>query len=259
MVRDEIKNLTQSEVLKNANNLTDEELKYHGIKRIPFDEILAVYVDDIEEYAKSIGYLSQAEYNERINNAMAGVKDIEHSEQPESLQEILKSLAAKRRKLYEDFRKLVTYEDMENLQRDWGEYDQQVEALKEIPNIDATLEEDKIELNIKLAKCQNYNDFRELSEWWSDRHPHIIPHYDISLEELERRFGFVSYEDIWKKHFGDTPIPGIDYEVTGQEISDECIEQELCNESDREQEEFIEQCRRELEARVKELRIKRLQ
>lgn len=42
-------------------------------------------------------------------------------------------------------------------------------------------------------------------------------------------------------------------------VSDECIEQELCNESDREQEEFIEQCRRELEARVKELRIKRLQ
>ena len=42
-------------------------------------------------------------------------------------------------------------------------------------------------------------------------------------------------------------------------ISDECIEQELCNESDREQEEFIEQCRRDLEARVKELRIKRLQ
>lgn len=259
MVRDEIKNLTQSEVLKNVNNLTDEELKYHGIKRIPFDEIPAVYVDDIEEYAKANGYLNQEEYNERINNAMAGVKDIEHLEQPESLQEILKSLAAKRRKLHEDFRKLETDEDMENLQRDWEEYDQQVEALKEIPNIDATLQVDEIELNIKLAKCQNYNDFRELSEWWSDRHPHIIPHYDISLEELERRFGFVSYEDIWKKHFGDTPIPGIDYEVTGQEISDECIEQELCNESDREQEEFIEQCRRELEARVKELRIKRLQ
>ena len=55
MVRDEIKNLTQSEVLKNANNITDEELKYHGIKRIPFDEIPAVYVDDIKEYAKSIG------------------------------------------------------------------------------------------------------------------------------------------------------------------------------------------------------------
>ena len=118
MVRDEIKNLTQGEVLKSANNLTDEELRCHGIKRIPFDEIPAVYVDDIEEYANSIGYLSQVEYNERINNAMAGIKDIEHSEQPESLQEILKSLAAKRRKLHEDFRKLVTYEDMENLQRD---------------------------------------------------------------------------------------------------------------------------------------------
>lgn len=190
---------------------------------------------------------------------MAGVKDIEHSEQPESLQEILKSLASKRRKLHEDFRKLETDEDMENLQRDWDEYDQQVEALKEIPNIDETLEEDKIELNIKLAKCQNYNDFRELSEWWSDRHPHIIPHYDISLEEFERRFGFVSYEDIWKKHFGDTPIPGIDYEVTSQEIVDVGTEQVFCNESDREQEEFIEQCRRELEARVEELRLKRQQ
>ena len=190
---------------------------------------------------------------------MAGVKDIEHLEQPESLQEILKSLATKRRKLHEDFRKLETDEDMENLQRDWEEYHQQVEALKEIPNIDETLEEDKIELNIRLAKCQNYNDYMELGDWWLDRHPHIIPHYDISLEEFERRFGFVSYEDIWEKHFGDTPIPGIDYEVTGQEIVDVGTEQVFCNEEDREQEEFIEQCRRELEARVKELRLKRLQ
>ena len=250
MVRDEIKNLTQSEVLKNVNNLTDEELKYHGIKRIPFDEIPAVYVDDIEEYAKANGYLNQEEYNERINNAMAGVKDIEHLEQSESPQEILKSLATKRRKLHEDFRKLETNEDMENLQRDWEEYHQQVETLKEIPNIDETLEEDKIELNLRLAKCQNYNDFRELSEWWSDRHPHIIPEYDIASEEFCERFGLVDLEDIWERHFGDTPILGIDYDVTSQEIVDVGTEQEFCNDADREQEEFIEQCRRELEARV---------
>ena len=54
MVRDEIKNLTQGEVLKNANNLTGEELRYHGIKRIPFDEIPAVYVDDIEDIRRFV-------------------------------------------------------------------------------------------------------------------------------------------------------------------------------------------------------------
>ena len=42
-------------------------------------------------------------------------------------------------------------------------------------------------------------------------------------------------------------------------LFDELDEPEFHNESDREQEEFIEQCRRELEARVKELRLKRLQ
>ena len=258
MVRDEIKNLTQSEVLKNVNNLTDEELKYHGIKRIPFDEIPAVYVDDIEEYAKANGYLNQEEYNERINNAMAGVKDIEHLEQPESLQEFLKSLSAMRRKLRRDFTRGEN-EDLEVLVKGWEEYYKELERIKEFPNIDDSLEEDKEIFNTKFKYCQTYEELEELEEWWKDRHPHITPEYDVPSEEFCERFGLVDLEDIWEKHFGDTPIPGIDYEVTGQEISDECIEQKLCNESDREQEEFIEQCRRELEARVKELRIKRLQ
>ena len=42
-------------------------------------------------------------------------------------------------------------------------------------------------------------------------------------------------------------------------LFDEYDEPEFHNESDREQEEFIEQCRRELEARVEELRQKRQQ
>ena len=42
-------------------------------------------------------------------------------------------------------------------------------------------------------------------------------------------------------------------------LFDELDEPEFHNEADREQEEFIEQCRRELEARVEELRLKRQQ
>lgn len=54
-------------------------------------------------------------------------------------------------------------------------------------------------------------------------------------------------------------IPFDDFVNNANKLFDELDEPEIHNESDREQEEFIEQCRRELEARVEELRIKRLQ
>lgn len=127
--------------------------------------------------------------------------------------DILKELAQKRRALHEEFRSIETQEDIDRLEKGWEEYHQQVEALKDIPKIDDTLEEDKIKLNIMLGKCQTQEDFMELREWWDDRHPHIIPNYDISEEEFKRRFGFVSLEEIWEKHFGDTPMPGRDYAV----------------------------------------------
>jgi hypothetical protein len=171
--------------------------------------------------------------------------------------DILKELAQKRRALHEEFRSIETQEDIYRLEKGWEEYHQQVEALKDIPKIDDTLEEDKIKLNIMLGKCQTQEDFMELREWWDDRHPHIIPNYDISEEEFKRRFGFVSLEEIWEKHFGDTPMPGRDYAVLPSPDEHEEYEEEVSREQedeDKEQAEFIGQCRRELEARVIELR-----
>lgn len=172
--------------------------------------------------------------------------------------DILKELAQKRRALHEEFRSIETQEDIDRLEKGWEEYHQQVEALKDIPKIDDTLEEDKIKLNIMLGKCQTQEDFMELREWWDDRQPHIIPNYDISEEEFKRRFGFVSLEEIWEKHFGDTPMPGRDYAVLPSLMSTKNISGKFPMEQedeDKEQAEFIGQCRRELEARVIELRI----
>ena len=45
--------------------LTEEELKNRGWEMRPFDEIPRIYVDDIDEYAKANGYLTQEEYNQR--------------------------------------------------------------------------------------------------------------------------------------------------------------------------------------------------
>ena len=282
MVRDEIKNLTQSEVLKNVHNLTDEELKYHGIKRIPFDEIPAVYVDDIEEYAKANGYLNQEEYNERINNAMAGVKDIEHLEQPESLQEFLRSLSAMRRKLRRDFTRGEN-KDLEVLVKGWEEYYKELERFKEFPNIDDSLEEDKEKFRVKFKECRSYEELEELEEWWDDRHPHIAPEYDITAEEFCDRFHFVRLEEALARignpinAEADNDIPYYDmtieeYRQRFNTTSYEAMRKRMSTpknvpseellpvpESDREQEEFIEQCRRELEARVEELRLKRQQ
>ena len=54
-------------------------------------------------------------------------------------------------------------------------------------------------------------------------------------------------------------IPFEEFVKNTNKLFDELDEPEFHNGDDREQEEFIEQCRRELEARVKELRLKRLQ
>ena len=65
-----------------------------------------------------------------------------------------------------------------------------------------------------------------------------------TIEELRAYYNCIPYEEAVKNM---------------NKLFDEYDEPEFHNESDREQEEFIEQCRRELEARVEELRQKRQQ
>ena len=96
----------------------------------------------------------------------------------------------------------------------------------------------------------------------------------LTVEEFASQLD--AHIDKLEKKYKDSNNTLIEAEVIGSlhKLTDEELEKggwklrsfddiprikELCNESDREQEEFIEQCRRELEARVEELRIKGLQ
>ena len=217
------------------HKLTDKELEKGGWKMSSFDEIPRIKVDDIEEYAKANGYLNQEEYNERINNAMAGVKDIEHLEQPESLQEFLRSLSAMRRKLRRDFTRGEN-EDLEVLVKGWEEYYKELERINEFPNIDDSLEEDKEKFRVKFKECRSYEELEELEEWWDDKHPHIIPEYDITAEEFCERVHFVTLEEALAR-IGKVDNDVIDKELDG--LRDEI--DEIRRKGDEESKRFAQQ------------------
>lgn len=50
--------------------LLKEEMIKDGWKEVTFEELPCIKVDNIEEYARSNGFLTQEEYNNRIKNAM---------------------------------------------------------------------------------------------------------------------------------------------------------------------------------------------
>lgn len=62
--------MTDAELLKNMNNMTEEELRQYGYRRVPFDELPSIEVDDMEEYARAHGYINQEEYNKWLNNLL---------------------------------------------------------------------------------------------------------------------------------------------------------------------------------------------
>ena len=62
--------MTDAEVMDNLHLMTEEELQEYGWRRVPFDEIPRIKVDNIEEYARTHGYINQEEYNKWLNNLL---------------------------------------------------------------------------------------------------------------------------------------------------------------------------------------------
>ena len=193
------KNLTEAEVMERLHLLTEEELKNGGLEMRPFDEIPEIYVDDIDEYAKANGYLTQEEYNQRINNAMAVC-----SESP---------------------KKFHGPEDLtdENFER----FCQEIDELRK-----------KADKENRLLTKTEKPKFK-------------------SIEEICKYYNAVPFEE-WERQMMDR-LDRCPLETLTEEQRQHFDNSLAQFESDREQEEFIEQCRRELEARVEELRRKRQQ
>lgn len=175
---------------------TIEELRaYYDC--MPFDEIPGIYVDDIDEYAKANGYLTQEEYNQRINNAMA-----------------VCSQSPKRFYGPED----LTKENYEKF-------------CQEIDELSRKADEE----NRLLTKTE-------------------IPEFK-SIEEVRKYYNSVPFEE-WERQMMDR-LGRYPLETLTEEQRRHFDNSLAQIESDREQEEFIEQCRHELEARVIELRNKK--
>ena len=60
----------KKDALKNIGLLTEDELHHYGLRKISFDDIPCIEVDDFDEYIRQNGYLTQDEYNNKINNAL---------------------------------------------------------------------------------------------------------------------------------------------------------------------------------------------
>ncbi|MBQ1225238.1 MAG: hypothetical protein IIX82_04670 [Alistipes sp.] len=60
----------KKDALKNIGLLTEDELRHYGLRKISFDDIPCIEVDDFDEYIRQNGYLTQDEYNNKINNAL---------------------------------------------------------------------------------------------------------------------------------------------------------------------------------------------
>ena len=63
-------NITKWELLKKLDSLTEEELRQYGHRKVSFDELPSIEVDDMEEYARAHGYINQEEYNKWLNNLL---------------------------------------------------------------------------------------------------------------------------------------------------------------------------------------------
>ena len=55
------------------------------------------------------------------------------------------------------------------------------------------------------SRCETMEEIEELEKRWAEyyasREPEEIPHYDMTLEELDKKYGLVSHEEVWKKQF----------------------------------------------------------
>ncbi|MBR5550816.1 MAG: hypothetical protein IKV83_02720 [Muribaculaceae bacterium] len=64
--------------------------------------------------------------------------------------------------------------------------------------------EEGLKLYEEFTRCQNIEEIDELEKRWDklneSRENNTIPHYDMTLEELCKRYNLVLFEDVMKKY-----------------------------------------------------------
>ena len=54
----------------------------------------------------------------------------------------------------------------------------------------------------EFTRCETMDEIEELGKKWSklneSQENNVIPHYDMTLEELDKKYGLVSHEEVWK-------------------------------------------------------------
>ena len=66
------------------------------------------------------------------------------------------------------------------------------------------LSEEGRKLHEEFTRCQTMEDFDELEKRWNKLNEssgnNTIPHYDMTLEELEEKYGLVSLEEVMRRN-----------------------------------------------------------
>lgn len=57
----------------------------------------------------------------------------------------------------------------------------------------------------EFTRCETWEEVEEFLKRWEEyeasREPEEIPHYDMTLEEFDKKYGLLSPEEVWKRHF----------------------------------------------------------
>ena len=65
--------------------------------------------------------------------------------------------------------------------------------------------EEGLKLYEEFTRCQNMEEIDELEKRWDklneSRENNTIPHYDMTLEEFDKKYKLKSHEEVWKNRF----------------------------------------------------------
>lgn len=64
------------------------------------------------------------------------------------------------------------------------------------------LSEEDCKLHEEFTRCQNMEEICELQNKWNllnESHGNnVLPHYDMTLEEFDKKYNLSSHEEVWK-------------------------------------------------------------
>lgn len=65
--------------------------------------------------------------------------------------------------------------------------------------------EDELKFHEEFTRCQNMEEIYELEKQWEklneSRKNNTIPHYDMTLEEFDKKYKLKSHEEVWENRF----------------------------------------------------------